>query len=99
MSEHRIADNMEVSLHFRLRLEDGTEVDSTFDKTPATFQVGDGNLPPRRFPRRPGSADRSQLAASAPKLVRHPRVDRHVVRIAEPTFVLVGLERWPYIGC
>ena len=46
MSEHRIADNMEVSLHFRLRLEDGTEVDSTFDKTPATFQVGDGNLPP-----------------------------------------------------
>ncbi|MDI4662273.1 MULTISPECIES: FKBP-type peptidyl-prolyl cis-trans isomerase [Cobetia] len=46
MSEHRIADNMEVSLHFRLRLEDGTEVDSTFDKTPASFQVGDGNLPP-----------------------------------------------------
>ena len=24
MSEHRIADNMEVSLHFRLRQEDGT---------------------------------------------------------------------------
>jgi FKBP-type peptidyl-prolyl cis-trans isomerase SlpA len=46
MSEHRIADNMEVSLHFRLRIEDGTEVDSTFDKAPATLEIGDGNLPP-----------------------------------------------------
>lgn len=43
---HRIGDGMEVTLHFTLKLEDGTELDSTRDKSPATFQVGDGNLPP-----------------------------------------------------
>ncbi|UYG08078.1 FKBP-type peptidyl-prolyl cis-trans isomerase [Halomonas sp. M4R1S46] len=43
---HHIDEGMEVTLHFTLKLEDGTEVDSTRDKAPATFQVGDGNLPP-----------------------------------------------------
>ncbi|WP_227370302.1 FKBP-type peptidyl-prolyl cis-trans isomerase [Halomonas sp. M20] len=46
MSEYRINEGMEVTLHFTLKLEDGTVVDSTRDKQPATFQVGDGNLPP-----------------------------------------------------
>lgn len=46
MSEYRIEEGMEVTLHFSLKLEDGTVVDSTHDKSPATFQVGDGNLPP-----------------------------------------------------
>ncbi|WP_444676727.1 FKBP-type peptidyl-prolyl cis-trans isomerase [Halomonas sp. E19] len=46
MSEYRIDEGMEVTLHFTLKLEDGTVVDSTRDKQPATFQVGDGNLPP-----------------------------------------------------
>lgn len=46
MSEYRIDEGMEVTLHFTLKLEDGTVVDSTRDTTPATFQVGDGNLPP-----------------------------------------------------
>ncbi|WP_043531597.1 FKBP-type peptidyl-prolyl cis-trans isomerase [Litchfieldella xinjiangensis] len=46
MSEYRIGEGMEVTLHFTLKLEDGTVVDSTRDKAPATFQVGDGNLPP-----------------------------------------------------
>ncbi|MCE8003004.1 MULTISPECIES: FKBP-type peptidyl-prolyl cis-trans isomerase [Halomonadaceae] len=46
MSEFRIDEGMEVTLHFTLKLEDGTVVDSTRDKQPATFQVGDGNLPP-----------------------------------------------------
>jgi len=44
--QHRIDEGMEVTLHFTLKLEDGTVVDSTRDKAPATFQVGDGNLPP-----------------------------------------------------
>ncbi|WP_108446961.1 FKBP-type peptidyl-prolyl cis-trans isomerase [Halomonas denitrificans] len=44
--ELRIDEGMEVTLHFTLSLEDGTVVDSTRDKAPATFQVGDGNLPP-----------------------------------------------------
>lgn len=33
-----------VTLHFAIKLEDGQIVDSTFDKAPATFTVGDGNL-------------------------------------------------------
>lgn len=45
-ASHRIDDGMEVTLHFTLKLEDGTELDSTRNKSPATFQVGDGNLPP-----------------------------------------------------
>lgn len=46
MSDYRIGDGMQVTLHFTLKLEDGTVVDSTRDKQPATFQIGDGNLPP-----------------------------------------------------
>lgn len=33
-----------VTLHFRLSLEDGSEVDSTFEKSPPSFTVGDGQL-------------------------------------------------------
>jgi FKBP-type peptidyl-prolyl cis-trans isomerase SlpA len=46
MTEQRIGQNSEVTLHFALRLENGDTVDSTFDKAPATFKVGDGNLLP-----------------------------------------------------
>ena len=51
MTEHatqetRIGQNTEVTLHFALHLENGDTVDSTFDKAPATFKVGDGNLLP-----------------------------------------------------
>ena len=46
MTEPRIGQNTEVTLHFALRLENGDTVDSTFDKSPATFKVGDGNLLP-----------------------------------------------------
>jgi FKBP-type peptidyl-prolyl cis-trans isomerase SlpA len=45
-TELRIAQNTEVTLHFALHLENGDTVDSTFDKSPATFKVGDGNLLP-----------------------------------------------------
>lgn len=44
--EQRIGQNTEVTLHFALRLENGDTVDSTFDKAPATFKVGDGSLLP-----------------------------------------------------
>ena len=46
MTDTRIGQNTEVTLHFALRLENGDTVDSTFDKSPATFKVGDGNLLP-----------------------------------------------------
>jgi FKBP-type peptidyl-prolyl cis-trans isomerase SlpA len=44
--EQRIGPDKEVTLHFALKLENGDVVDSTFDKQPATFRVGDGNLLP-----------------------------------------------------
>lgn len=34
----------EVTLHFAVKLEDGSVVDSNFDKKPAVFTVGDKNL-------------------------------------------------------
>lgn len=46
MTEHRIGPGKEVTLHFALKLANGDVVDSTFDKSPATFKVGDGNLLP-----------------------------------------------------
>ena len=46
MTEQRIGPDKEVTLHFALGLETGELVASTFDKKPATFKVGDGNLLP-----------------------------------------------------
>ncbi|WP_421682474.1 peptidylprolyl isomerase [Stutzerimonas urumqiensis] len=46
MAEQRIGNATEVTLHFALTLDNGDVVDSTFDKQPATFRVGDGNLLP-----------------------------------------------------
>ncbi|GAB6390521.1 FKBP-type peptidyl-prolyl cis-trans isomerase [Stutzerimonas marianensis] len=46
MSEQRIGSDTQVTLHFALSLENGEQVDSTFEKQPATFKVGDGNLLP-----------------------------------------------------
>lgn len=46
MTDIRIGQNTQVTLHFALHLEDGNTVDSTFDKAPATFKVGDGSLLP-----------------------------------------------------
>ena len=38
--------NSEVTLHFSLALEDGTEAISTFDDEPMTITMGDGNFMP-----------------------------------------------------
>ncbi|WP_339523081.1 FKBP-type peptidyl-prolyl cis-trans isomerase [Pseudomonas sp. EA_35y_Pfl2_R111] len=46
MTDVRIGPDKEVTLHFALKLDNGDVVDSTFDKKPATFKVGDGNLLP-----------------------------------------------------
>lgn len=35
-----------VTLHFSLTLADGTEIDSNYDREPASFVVGDGSLLP-----------------------------------------------------
>lgn len=34
-----------VTLHFALKIKDGDVVDSTFEKEPATLEIGDDNLP------------------------------------------------------
>lgn len=44
--EQRIGSDKVVTLHFALKLASGEVVDTTFDKQPATFKVGDGNLLP-----------------------------------------------------
>lgn len=46
MTDIRIGQHTQVTLHFALHLDDGNTVDSTFDKAPASFKVGDGNLLP-----------------------------------------------------
>ena len=46
MTEQRIGTETQVTLHFAIKLENGDVVDSTFDKQPATFKVGDGSLLP-----------------------------------------------------
>ena len=46
LQELRIGPDKEVTLHFALKLDNGDVVDSTFDKQPATFRVGDGNMLP-----------------------------------------------------
>lgn len=39
-----ITKNSRITLHFELALEDGQIIDTTFDKLPAQFNFGDGNL-------------------------------------------------------
>jgi len=46
MSELVIGPGTRVTLHFALKLENGDIVDSTFERSPATFTVGDGKLLP-----------------------------------------------------
>lgn len=46
MSEQRIGNHSKVTLHFALKMDNGDVIDSTFDKEPATFTVGDGSLLP-----------------------------------------------------
>lgn len=46
MTDIRISQDTEVTLHFTLKLPSGEVVDSTVDKSPATFKVGDGSLLP-----------------------------------------------------
>jgi FKBP-type peptidyl-prolyl cis-trans isomerase SlpA len=41
-----ISSSSRVTLHFALLLEDGSVVDSTFDRQPASLVMGDGNLLP-----------------------------------------------------
>ena len=45
MKELPIDKGTQVTLHFSLKFEDGETVDSTFDKEPATLEIGDENLP------------------------------------------------------
>ena len=44
MTNVSIDKDTQVTLHFSLKFEDGALIDSTFDKAPATFTMGDGSL-------------------------------------------------------
>ena len=40
-----ISNNAKVTMHFSLALDNGELIDSTFEREPAVFIIGDGNLP------------------------------------------------------
>ena len=44
MRDINLGPGTRVTLHFALRLQSGEVIDSNFDREPATFTVGDGNL-------------------------------------------------------
>ncbi|WP_421866897.1 FKBP-type peptidyl-prolyl cis-trans isomerase [Motiliproteus sp.] len=46
MSAVTVGPGTRVSLHFTIEMEDGQVVDSTREKSPASFEYGDGNLLP-----------------------------------------------------
>ena len=46
MSDLTVGPGTQVTLHFTLKLSDGEVVDTTVERDPATFVVGDGNLLP-----------------------------------------------------
>lgn len=46
MRELTIGPGTKITLHFALQLDNGEMVDSNFERAPATFTVGDGNLLP-----------------------------------------------------
>lgn len=46
MTDGCVGPEQRVTLHFAIKLATGALVDSTFDKKPATFKVGDGSLLP-----------------------------------------------------
>ena len=46
MRELAIGPGTKITLHFALQLDNGEMVDSYFERDPATFTVGDGNLLP-----------------------------------------------------
>lgn len=44
-SSLKVGENSRVTLHFSLSLAEGSIIDSTFEKKPASFEFGDGQLP------------------------------------------------------
>lgn len=46
MDDLTIGPGTRVTLHFSLALEDGTPIDSNFERDPVTFVVGDGSMLP-----------------------------------------------------
>jgi len=46
MTDLIVGESTRVTLNFSITLDNGQLVDSTFDKSPAEFEVGDGNLLP-----------------------------------------------------
>ncbi len=89
-----------VSLHFALRLPDGAEIDSTFDKAAAQLVIGDGNLLPD-FEKyllglKAGAKREFQLD---PEEAFGPRREENLQRLPLSRFeALVGDARAPEVG-
>lgn len=65
MSALMVGPDSRVTLHFSLSLADGELVDSTFDQSPASLEIGDGSLLPGfercLFGLRPGDRERFRI--------------------------------------
>lgn len=87
MTVKTVAEGMRVKLHFALHLEDGSEVDSTWSRSPASFVVGDGNLPSELEKLLVGMSENEQLTRqmSADVLFGTPK-EEHRVWLAQSDF-------------
>ncbi|HVL00740.1 MAG TPA: peptidylprolyl isomerase [Dongiaceae bacterium] len=82
-NDNRIGPGKRVTLHFSVLLLDGSVVDSTKSRAPATFSVGDGNLLPgfeqSLFGLKPGDK-RSIVLEAANAFGPHNPENIHVMR-------------------
>lgn len=46
MSDAIVTEGSQLTIHFSLALRDGSVIDSNFETSPASFELGDGNLLP-----------------------------------------------------
>lgn len=88
MSE-RIAANSLVTLHYRVINQDGVEVVSTFDATPATLQLGSGELAPTLevclIDLAPGEERSFELNAAQAYGAHNPQLVQRIARTDLPT--------------
>lgn len=102
MSDPVINGHSRVTLHFSLKLEDGTPIDSTLEKKPATFTVGDGSLLPgferALFGLRSGDETEIEIAPEAgfgqrnPANIQHLRRDRFSPELALTPGLVVSFD-------
>lgn len=87
MTATSIGPDTEIALHFALLLEDGSEVDSTFERQPARFVFGDGSLLPSVEAKLLGlAAGAAEVFELAPEEAFGQRNPANIQRVARDQF-------------